>query len=364
VKKIIAIIVISFLFQFTSFSQICLPTGIIFASQAQIDNFQNDFPGCFVILGNVEINGSDINNLNGLEVLINLEGDLMIGEWSCSTYTNPILSTLTGLDNITSIDGHLLIYFNSVLADLNGLNSVNSIGGALYIENNPALNSLSSLESLNTIGSNFTRGFSIKNNNVLTNLNGLEQLTSLQGFMRINSNDALSSINGLENLASISGDLRIENNIALTSLAGLDSITGESITYLEIKNNILLTECDVQSICDYLVSPNGSYDISDNASGCNNPQEVADACGIIIISVEEIENEFSIYPNPATNELFISSENNILVNEITIYNQLGQNVLQQNGVNNSIDISMLQQGIYVIELVSGNSAFREKLMIH
>jgi hypothetical protein len=162
---------------------------------------------------------------------------------------------------------------------------------------------------------------------------------------------------------SIGGNLDIENNVALTSLAGLDSISGESIDNLTITENALLTTCDVKSICDYLVSPNGSYNISDNASGCNNPQEVADACGIIIISVEEIENEFSVYPNPATNVLYITSDNNIPINEITIYNQLGQTVLHQNEANNSIDVSALQPGIYILELVSGDLKLRKKLVI-
>jgi len=336
VKKIIAIIVISLFFQFASFSQICLPTGIIFTSQAQIDNFQNDYPGCFVILGNVVINGLDINNLNGLEVLINLEGDLMIGKWSCSTFTNPLLTTLTGLDNITAIDGHLLIYFNSALTDLNGLNSINSIGGALYIENNQSLNSISGLESLNAIGSNFTRGFSIKNNNVLTHLNGIEQLTSLQGFMRINNNDALSSINGLENLESISGDLRIENNMALS-------------------------QCEVLSVCGYLLSPTGNVEIINNATGCNTQEEVQAAC---LVGVDEINQiSYTLYPNPTTNKLFISSENNIPVDKITIYNQLGQNVLHQKAFNNTIDVSALQPGIYILELISGSLGQREKLII-
>ena len=336
-NKLLIFLVISILFHTTSYSQNCLPQGAIFSTQEEIDDFQSDYPGCTLIEGNVEINGADINNLNGLEVLTTIEGDLMIGKWSCSVYTNPLLTTLTGLDNITAIGGHLLVYFNNVLSDLNGLNSVNSIGGALYIENNQALNSLSGLESLNSIGSTFTRGFSIKNNNVLINLNGLEQLTSLQGFLRINNNDMLSNISGLENLMSINGDFRIENNMALS-------------------------QCEVISVCDYLLSPTGNVEIVNNAAGCNNPQEVADACGIII-SVEEIESGLNLYPNPTINELFIFNKNKLIITEINIYNQIGQNVLHQNGVNNSIDVSMLQSGVYILELVSGNSKVRKKLII-
>ncbi|WP_414731229.1 T9SS type A sorting domain-containing protein [Xanthomarina sp.] len=41
------------------------------------------------------------------------------------------------------------------------------------------------------------------------------------------------------------------------------------------------------------------------------------------------------------------------INQIDVYNQLGQNVLQVNGLrlqNNSIDISALQQGMYLVKI--------------
>jgi len=42
----------------------CLPDGISFTTQEQIDNFATDYPGCTEILGTVYINGGDgVNNL-------------------------------------------------------------------------------------------------------------------------------------------------------------------------------------------------------------------------------------------------------------------------------------------------------------
>lgn len=46
----------------------CLPDGFTFTTQEEIDNFQTDNPGCTEIEGDIEINGSDITNLNGLNV--------------------------------------------------------------------------------------------------------------------------------------------------------------------------------------------------------------------------------------------------------------------------------------------------------
>ncbi len=76
----------------------CLPEGITFNTQAQIDNFQTNYPNCTEILGGVTIYGNDIANLNGLSGLISIDGSLTIGDWLSGG--NPSLTSLTGLDNI------------------------------------------------------------------------------------------------------------------------------------------------------------------------------------------------------------------------------------------------------------------------
>ncbi len=54
------------------FSQGCLPEGITFTTQEQINNFQTNYPGCTEIEGAVKLLGhieaNSINNLNGLRV--------------------------------------------------------------------------------------------------------------------------------------------------------------------------------------------------------------------------------------------------------------------------------------------------------
>ena len=79
--------------------------------------------------------------------------------------------------------------------------------------------------------------------------------------------------------------------------------------------------------------------------------------------IDEIkEIVFNIYPNPAVNEIKISVEDNAQIDIITIYNQLGQKIMQENNVANKLDISGLPKGIYIIELVSGASIVRKKLI--
>ena len=54
----------------------CLPQGITFTTQEQIDNFQVNYPGCTEIEGDVIISGEDITNLEGLNVVTDVGGFL------------------------------------------------------------------------------------------------------------------------------------------------------------------------------------------------------------------------------------------------------------------------------------------------
>ena len=114
----------------------CLPDGITFSSQAQIDAFQSDYPECTEILGNVYIyDDSDtvrgnITNLNGLSILTTIGGNFKV--WG-----NPSLTNLTGLENLNFVGGDLQIghFFNPnpMLDNLMGLEGLTSIGGTLFI---------------------------------------------------------------------------------------------------------------------------------------------------------------------------------------------------------------------------------------
>jgi len=87
-------------------------------------------------------------------------------------------------------------------------------------------------------------------------------------------------------------------NESLTSLDGLDNINPGTIYNLQIHNNPLLSECAVESICDYLLSPAGTVEIHDNTVGCNSLEEVEEACETISIWELRAEDNFTITPNP------------------------------------------------------------------
>jgi len=62
-KKLLLTLLITFL-SLVLLSQGCLPEGITFTTQAQIDSFPINYPGCTEIEGDVGIVGDDIYNLN------------------------------------------------------------------------------------------------------------------------------------------------------------------------------------------------------------------------------------------------------------------------------------------------------------
>lgn len=441
------VVLISLFFPSFLFSQSCLPEGIIFYQQAQIDNFQTDYPDCVEIEGDVSIGyeyPSDITNLDGLNELTAIGGDLDIN-------SHVLLTNLTGLEELVTIGGDLIIYDNESITSLNGLNGLISIGGnfsfrenpnitnfsgldaltsiegTLDIGHSPSLTNLSGFETLTSTGglsinyahyisdltglnsltyvdgyinisscdqlTNFeglnalttvtgtlsinsegitslsglegltsSGGFSVLNLEI-TNLTGLNALTTITGDLYIGGCDLLTSLSALESLTYVGGDLSIGGNSILTSLSGIDNIDYQSITNLNITYNPALSTCEVKSVCDYLAAPGGDIFLFSNFDGCNSPEEVETACNNLSIEITNDESELVIFPNPASDKLFIKTKNEAAVDEVVIYDQLGKVVFKDNNIVESIDISELMNGMYVIEFEINNRKLREKLII-
>lgn len=392
-------ITLSLVFSFAWVSaQSCLPDGINFTSQSQIDSFQIIHPNCSEIEGTVTIDGDDINNLDALSVLTSIEGSLWI-------HHNIALNSLAGLSNLNFIGGSLSLIENSALESLTGLEGVTSTGDFLYMSNNDVLNSLLGLDNLAAIGgdlsivsndllsdlnefgnvSSIMGRIFIGGNDSLKSLSGLENITTIPGELRLVANGTLSSLTGLDNLSHIGENILIWNNDALTnlgalenvtsiegwlsivkndvlnSLAGLDNIESSTIVALEIAENFVLSTCEVLSVCEYLAIPGDSVDIRDNAIGCNSQEEVEDAC-VGVGLAENIIDEIKIFPNPATHTVTIAAANRSVETAI-IYSPTGQLVHKQRPENNVIDVSAIRPGMYILELTMGNTRVSKKLYI-
>jgi hypothetical protein len=82
--------------------------------------------------------------------------------------------------------------------------------------------------------------------------------------------------------------------------------------------------------------------------------------------IRPISNEnlsMVVYPNPADKDVTISVSDDAAIDEVIIYNQTGQIAYRGMPENNSLVVSALQPGIYVIEVRSDQQKFREKLIL-
>lgn len=274
-KLSITLLFISLFLQGTG--QSCLPEGISFSTQAQINNFQNNYPGCSVIEGDVHICGDDITNLDSLKYITTINGGLTIGNgWIGG---NPNLIDLKGLNNLFHIGGRLWIYYSSALTSLNGLQGLHTVGGNITMCNNDELSSIAQLTGLVSVGSNLRIFGNMSLNSLAglekissvngdiwfatildTAMTGLEGLTYVSGEFQISGNVNMTSFHGLEALTEVGGELWIHTNAALQNLSGLDNLakTGGGLTLED--NDALI---DLQGL-EHLTQVGGQLSIYDN----------------------------------------------------------------------------------------------------
>jgi hypothetical protein len=158
-------------------------------------------------------------------------------------YSINLAAPIAVLSGFTEITGSLTIN-NTALTNLTGLEALTSVGRNLLIEDNGALTNLSGLNSLTSVGLRLE----IEDNGALTSLNGLNNLTSVSGSSYIRYNNALTSLSGLENLTSVSGDLSIRSNGALTSLSGLSNLTSVGDSLVIFYNDALTSLTGLENL--------------------------------------------------------------------------------------------------------------------
>ncbi len=97
----------------------------------------------------------------------------------------------------------------------------------------------------------------------------------------------------------------------------------------------------------------------------NDPtNEQVDVTVLLAVTVGVTENGekeyIAVYPNPATTSLHVQS--NGVVNNITLINTVGQ-VVYSSTLNNAIDISNLESGVYFIKVDTDNGTTTQKVLI-
>lgn len=322
-KHYFLIPVIAILSLGSSRAQNCLPNGIQFTTQGQIDSFPVHYPGCKAIEGWVEVNGPAIDNLEGLIGLTGLNAGLGI-------YSATNLSSLGGLDNVQTL-GDLQIH-SSGLSDLSSLQQVKALQslriGNDWENGNPSLlslhglhhvtaiselrivkTSLTNLEGLEHLA--YCGGIDILSNSELSSLKGLEKLDSIYYHLLVRFNPKLTSLDGLQNLRVVGGDLGIWWNPLLTSLDSMKNLVSvgqvNEAEGMNINNNALLSTCSIEGVCTHVQQKPNSSNISGNAPGCASVAEVDSICASKVSGIFEASNSLpiTIHPNPNPGVFFV-----------------------------------------------------------
>lgn len=314
-KRLVSFLVFTSLLGLVAAAQSsCLAEGIWFSTQAQIDAFETNYPGCTEIEGDVDVYGADITNFYGL-------------------------------DTLTSIGGTLVFINNSSLTSMPGLENLSYIGGNLEIDDNNALSSLSGLEGL----TNISGTLQIRYNDVLDSISGLVNLSSVGGNLWITDNPVVD-LTAFENLTSIGGTLGIDQNSELVDLKGLDNIDASTIMSLNIYYNPVLSTCNIKSICDYLSNPDAEFNIYGNSGNCQHAGMITELCTSGIIENGTSLLPLSIYPNPSeTGIITVAIDKPRSKYLLACYSSIGKIVYHQllNENETLIDISHWQPGIYL-----------------
>jgi hypothetical protein len=305
------------------FGQSCLPGDNYFSTQADIDNFYINNPNCTTIEGDLMIMGDDITSLSGLQNITTFEGGLWIE--LCP------LESFSGLENVTYIGDYLEISQLTLIENFDGLSNLTYVGGALDVLYLPEL----------------------------IDINGLASVISSPTHLMIWGNSALTNLDGLNSIQSVSTTLKLKNNTLLDDISAIESIDLSTLTSLTISGNPQLSSCHVNSICAALENGITNFTVENNNSGCNTTEEIENSCTQSIISITN-SNSFTFYPNPAKTEI---SFNQHRIKNIKIFNQIGQLVYSQKGVKKTMDISILETGVYFLNIEYSNILYTEKLVV-
>lgn len=83
---------------------------------------------------------------------------------------------------------------------------------------------------------------------------------------------------------------------------------------------------------------------------------------ILHVNFDSHETQVEFYPNPANNQISFSIPQDLTLNKFIIYDLRGQKVLNGKLINNFIDLTPLNSGLYILEIETENKIIRKKII--
>ena len=173
---------------------------------------------------------------------------------------------------------------------------------------------------------------------------------------------------------TINNDLTFEGLGACNGFGGDYSYDASENTLYPNNFSQTLILCDTSEDVDFenlffaqvSANTNNSVTINMNANFIelkleNYPGYLATYRNVSLSTPEKSLAALKIYPNPVSDQLFISNRNSKDL-DIVIYDILGKQVLQKKSIEQSLDVSNLLDGIYFLEINSDNGMRIEKII--
>lgn len=201
---------------------------VVLKKQAEVDAFScnTGILDANLIIGDQY--GSDIRDLSRLGCLVRVNGFVQV--------IGTQLQDLSGL-RLRVIRSGLQIQQNPQLINLQGLNQLDSLGGYLFIAQNARMTDFVGLGPLRHLDA-----LAVFDNDQLNSLKGLEDVTDIghaqDWFVNLHlaSNDALETLEGLDGLKKVSGGIWITGHPRLKSLETVKAIKRTGGSFL-LKDN-------------------------------------------------------------------------------------------------------------------------------
>lgn len=218
------------------------------------------------LTGNLTINGTSLSDLDEFDNIQSIGGNFSI-------LANHNLLSTSGMNTLTSINGHLFYASNSSLkdADLPYLQEVNQV----EVMDNSSLTEFTGLNLITEATRiNFTR------NNALQTISGFNSLESSElllfhnelvlsewsgfinlqtvGFLGFSNLNSLTTLNGFNQVESVTDILDFRNNTSLSSLNGLNNLSSVANS-VSFAGHPALPECAIDT---FLASVGGTYTLT------------------------------------------------------------------------------------------------------
>lgn len=253
-----------------------------------------------------------------------------------------LLITTIGFSQTVKNDGALVVMSDNVLVKLSNGSIENANNGMFKGEGSILCNSFSNSSNINV--STFNNIGSLLINGDLIN----ETLASAINLKIEGTNG--QGIAGGNDVLEVDGDLQLGNILNISFL-----------------NNFVSTETDQFIIITYTGNLTDTFQQVNLPSNLNGFQIDYNTQGEIKLkaaqlSVNEFDlNKISVFPNPASNILNIKTDN--LIQELVVFDLLGKVISRPKPTNQSINVSALAKGMYLLQIKINNMITTKKIII-